>query len=259
MQVQASHGGALPLSLQVMTSKPFTVLLALCAVAAVPAMAERPKYNLVREKGATYVRDVLDEKDRIQIKVLRPTNVYLTKDARNVVDVLRAGRPVDLEAFTRFAYRVRGMGTQGMVVGWVNPRDLEAPPPGMLDNLRKMVERREQVDKLIAAKQVALGMTTDEVAESRGRPTKRSHRLTAEGRTDVWEYIEYENIPQYDYIRDPYTGALFKRFSHYVQIEKGKITVDFQDGVVTALSGMEDLRRKRDLAIVPAPLNIVVP
>lgn len=240
-------------------SKSVTVLLALCALAAAPAPAERSKYNLPREKGATYVRDVLDEKERIQIKVLRPTRVFLTKDARNVVDVLRAGHPVDLEAFTEFAYRVRGMGTQGMVAGWVNPRDLEALPPGLLDNLRQMVRRREQVDKLIDAKQVALGMTTEEVAESRGRPTKRSHRLTAGGRTEVWEYIEYENIPQYDYIRGPCTGAVFKRFSHYVQIEKGKITVEFQDGVVTALSGKEDLRRKRDLAIVPAPLNFVVP
>jgi hypothetical protein len=59
-----------------------------------------------------------------------------------------------------------------------------------------------------------------------------------------------------DYIRDPYSGGMLKRFSHYEQIEKGKTTVEFQDGVVTALNEAEDLRRRRELAIVPVPINI---
>ena len=144
-------------------------------------------------------------------------------------------------------------------MGWVNPRDIDGPPANLLENLKKMIERRDQVDKLIAGKLVALGMTTDEVNESRGEPTKRSNRVTAEGRTDTWEYIEYEKIPQYDYVRDPTTGQIFRRIISYISVEKNKITIDFKDNVVVAVAGMEDLRRKRDLAIVPAPLPIIVP
>ena len=239
----------------------FLILLAVVPMVAAPSSwAGRPKYNLAREKGAVYVRDVLEEKDKIQLKVLKPTPVYMTKDAEGARGTLKAGGTVELEAFTQFALRVRGPSEQGdVVVGWVNPRDIDGPPANLLENLKKMIERRDQVDKLIAGKLVALGMTTDEVNESRGEPTKRSNRVTAEGRTDTWEYIEYEKIPQYDYVRDPTTGQIFRRIISYISVEKNKITIDFKDNVVVAVAGMEDLRRKRDLAIVPAPLPIIVP
>lgn len=218
------------------------------------AVASPPGYNGPKERGAIYLRDVLEETESVKVKVLRATPVYSTKDATGVLGTLFANQEADLEGISNFSLRVRGKGTNGHIVGWVNPRDLEAPDPELIPTLRKMAERREQVVKLIAAKQVGLGMTGPEVAESWGEPTKQESRVTAEGRIDVWEYIDYELIPRYDFYRDPSTGATYRRFSHNEKIEKGKNTVELKDGVVTAISEKKDNSRRRELVTVPAPL-----
>lgn len=221
--------------------------------------AAPPGYKLAKEKGVIYLRDILEEDQKIHFKVVSPTSVFATKDAATRIGAIAAGQTVELEGFTPFALRVRGQGSQGIIIGWVNPKDLEAPEPGMLDALKQMALRREQVAKLVAAKQVAIGMTPAEVAESRGEPTKRESRQTAAGRTEVWEYIAYEIIPRYDTVRDPITGAPFRRFSYNEKIEKGKTSVEFKDGLVAGISEMEDLSRKKDLQVVPSPVEFSWP
>ena len=219
-----------------------------------PATAAPPGYKGPKERGAIYVRDFLEEDEKVKLKVLRATPVFSTKDATGVLGTLDGNQEADLEGISTFSLRVRGKGTNGHIVGWVNPRDLEAADPELLPTLRKMAERREQVLKLIEAKQVALGMTASEVAEAWGQPTKQESRLTAEGRMELMEYIEYELIPRYEYVRDPVTGATYRRFTYNEKIEKGKNTVELKDGVVTAISEKKDNSRRRELLTVPAPL-----
>lgn len=230
----------------------FPLFLAL--VLASPIAAAPPGYKGPKERGATYLKDVLEETEKVKMKVLRATPVYSTKDASGTLGTLDGNQEADLEAISTFALRVRGKGTNGHIVGWVNPRDLEATDPELIPTLRKMAERREQVARLIAEKQVALGMTGSEVAESWGEPTKQESRVTAEARVDLLEYIEYELVPRYDYVRDPVTGATYRRFTYNEKIEKGKNTVELKDGVVTAISEKKDNSRRRELLTVPAPL-----
>ena len=220
----------------------------------VPAFAAPPGYKGPKERGAIYIKDILEEDEKVKLKVLRATSVYSTKDATGQIGTLYGNQEADLEGISTFSLRVRGKGTNGHIVGWVNPRDLEAANPELLPTLKKMAERREQVVKLIEAKQVALGMTAPEVVEAWGQPTKQESRLTAEGRMELLEYIEYELIPRYDYVRDPATGATYRRFSHSEKIEKGKNSVELKDGVVTAISEKKDNSRRRELLTVPAPL-----
>lgn len=228
-------------------------------IQAAPLHAAPPGYKLAKEKGVIYLQDILDEKDKVSLKVTKATPVFSTKDATNQLGTLVAGQQAQLEGFTPFAVRVRGKGGNGMMVGWANPRDFETPSPDFFDTLRKIAERREQVMKLIAAKQAAIGMTTGEVGESLGKPTKRASRQTADGRTEVWEYIDYEIISHYDTVRDPVTGANYRKFAYNEKIEKGKTTVEFKDDVVISLGEKEDLSRKRDLGIVPVPLDFRFP
>ena len=224
-----------------------------------PMHAAPPGYKLAKEKGVIYLQDILEEDEKITLKVTKPTQVFGTKDATNLLGTLTAGQQAQLDGFTPFAVRVRGKTSSGIVVGWSNPRDFESPGPDFFDTLRKIAERREQVLKLIAAKQAAIGMTSDEVAEALGKPTKREFRQNADGRTDVWEYIEYEIIPRYNLVRDPYSGAPIRQFSHNEKIEKNKTTVEFKDDVVVSLGGKKDLSRKRDLGIVPGPVELQFP
>ena len=224
-----------------------------------PVLAAPPGYNLAKEKGVIYLKDILEEDEKVTFKVIKATPVFSSKDAASRIGMIPAGRQVELEGFTRFALRVRGQGTQGMIVGWINPKDAEAPEQDMLETLRKMAERREAVAKLIKEKQVAIGMTPGEVEESRGQPTKRESQLTATGRTDIWEYIDYEIIPRYDVLRDPVTGAAYRRFAYNEKIEKGKTTIEFKDGAVSGIAEKEDLSRKKDLMVVPLPLEFSWP
>ena len=231
----------------------------LCLVAAVYSAPEG--YHLAKEKGVTYIKDILEPRQMetlaqlIRFKTLKPTALYATKDAQTQIGTLLEGQMVELEGFTRFAVRVRGKTAQGIMVGWANPRDLEPAKPDVLENLRKLAERRERVLELIRARQVAIGMTTDEVAESKGEPTKRTARQAANGSSEIWEYIDYEVVPRFEIVRDAITGATYKRFAYNEKIEKGKFSIEFVDGVVSALEESEDLSKGKEARIVPVPID----
>ena len=60
-------------------------------------------------------------------------------------------------------------------------------------------------------------------------PTKTTVRQTEKGRSGSWEFIEYEEIPHYTYVRDPSTGRVFRQLSHVTKEEKGKTVVEFTD------------------------------
>jgi hypothetical protein len=125
---------------------------------------------------------------------------------------------------------------------------------GFVENLRKAAERKRIVDELIARKEVAMGMTIEEVEASLGRPTRKSSRVDAEGRMDTYEYITYDNVPQYNYYRDAY-GRLY-RDVYFIKVETGKVAVEFQEGIVTAVAEMEDDQRGGALKAVPAPVGL---
>jgi len=218
---------------------------------------ERDRYAFVRERGAYYLQDYLPKGTKIELLVLRPTHVFGTVNAERHLGTLLPDKKVELEAISEFAYRVRGEAEHGIVVGWVTPKNLAGLDPSFADNLQKMIERQEIVDELIANRQIAIGMTQDEVNQVLGSPNKREGRVTAEGRVDRWEYIQYEEIPQYQTFRDPYTGGIYRRYTHTERIEKGKIAVDFTNGVVSAMEEMEERPRRRTSAtIVPVPVEL---
>ena len=94
--------------------------------------------------------------------------------------------------------------------------------------------------KLIADHRAAIGMTLDEVGKALGSPTKTTVRKTEKGQSGKWEFIDYEEIPHYTYVREPSTGRVFRQLSHVTKEERGKTVVEFTDDVVTAIEETEN-------------------
>ena len=52
---------------------------------------------------------------------------------------------------------------------------------------------------------------------------------------------------------DPVTGAAYRQFSHVTQTEKSRLTVEFEDNVVTTVEESED-KKEGNVRIVVPPL-----
>lgn len=193
--------------------------------------------SLNREAGAIYLEDVIPQP--IMLKVLRPTTVYLDLGAQRNVGTLIPDREVQLLAMTDRAFRVKGQAQHDQVSGWVRPADIGGMTDEFKENLRKLYERQVLVEDLIANNQVALGMTIGEVVRSMGDPTKKSTTLDKEGRKDTFEFITYKNVAVGNGRLSVLPGGgLYEGFS-YVKVEDTKVTIKFEDEMVTSIEETE--------------------
>ena len=187
----------------------------------------------------------------IKLRVIREAPVFSDKNGSHRLGFLKADQDVELEAMTAKVYRVRGQGTRNGIAGWVAPWAFSHTEKDFAAKLSQLYERQVTVQKIIASNQIAIGMTLDEVSQSRGKPTKTSVRRTAEGDSGTWEYIDFEEIEHFITRIDPISGQAFRQFSHMTREEKGKSTVEFKAGLVTALEETEDSSSSRVKIIVP--------
>jgi hypothetical protein len=152
---------------------------------------------------------------------------------------------------TAKSYRVRGQGTRDGIAGWVAPWAFSSKDPEFVAHLKQLYDRQIQVRALIEAKQVAVGMTLDEVTLSRGKPTKTSVRKTEKGQTGRWEYIDYEEVKNYVTRVNPANGAVYRQLASVTREEKGRTTVEFEGEIVTAVEESEDRQGSNVRIIVP--------
>lgn len=192
----------------------------------------------------------------IELLVAKPGVVYATKDGGRARGNLKVDSKVELVGFTDRAYNVRGTLSNGNgVSGWVSPLALASRDKDFVTNLKKLYERQIKVRELIAKGEIALGMTPDEVGQVLGEPTKTTMRRTAKGRSGSWEFIEYKEQKNYQLVRDPYTGNVFRQLVSVTKEEISNIKVEFENDVVSALEESENKLGGRH-TIVPAPIFI---
>lgn len=235
-----------------MATRTLSILVALLAFNG-GLIADDSSSTLSREPGAFYLDDVLEKP--IKLEVLKPANAYDSLQGDRYLGTLRAGQDVTLLAISDRAYRVRGNAQQGQIAGWAGVGFFKKLDPEFVANLKKAAERQAIIEDLIAKEQVALGMTGAEVVAALGEPTKRSSKLTAEGKTDTLEYITYDRVPQTTYARNV-LGQLY-RTKTYVKVETGKVTITLSDDLVTSIAESEDNKDTRDRGlIVPAPVEL---
>lgn len=228
-------------------------ILALLVIALIlPLAAEtKPRKSLLNsEPDVIYLSDILAEP--IKLKVIKEAPVFSDKEGKHRLGFLKVNQSVDLEGMTDKAYRVRGMGrTNNGIAGWVAPWAFSHPQEDFVAKLKQLYERQIAVNMIIAEEGVAVGMTLAEVEKSRGKPTKTSVRRTAKGETGSWEYIDYDEVKHYVTRIDPVSRQAFRQLSHVTREETGKTSIEFENGLVTAVQETEDQGAGNVRIIVP--------
>jgi hypothetical protein len=228
-----------------------TLSLFLLLVLPIAAQVKRPerKSLLDNDPRVVYLTEMPDK--QIELMIVQDAPVYSDVDGKQKLGTIVANQKVKIEAITDKAYKVRGKGTRDGISGWVGPWAFASKDPNFVENLKKFYTRQLEVNKLIDEKEVAMGMTTDEVAQSLGRPTKSTLRQTPEGQSGKWEFIDYEEQKNYATVRDPATGAYYRQLINVTQIEKNKRVVEFTNGAVSAIEDTESRGAETVRIVVP--------
>lgn len=220
------------------------------------ANAGLEKSNLVKEDGAIYLEDFLDQP--IKVKITQVAAVYSNLTAERWLGNLIAGREAELLAVSEKAYRIRGRAQQGQVAGWISKSAVEGVDKKMEENLVKLHQRQILVDDLIAKHQVALGMTLAEVQASLGKPDARSAKVDKDGHQAVFDYITYERVPQTTVSYDQF-GRAFQSVT-YIKVPTGKVSLSFKDELVASIEESEGSQlaaaQGGGVRIVPPPILI---
>lgn len=228
-------------------------LLSLALLVALPLSAQvkrgERKSLLDNDPRVVYLTEMPDK--QIELMIIKDAPVYSDVDGKQKLGTIVANQKVKIEAITDKAYKVRGKGTNDGIAGWVGPWAFASKDPQFVENLKKFYTRQLEVNKIIAENDVAMGMTTDEVALSLGRPTKSTLRQTPEGQSGKWEFIEYDEQKNYANVRDPVTGNFYRQLVSVTQIEKNKRVVEFTNGAVSAIEDSESKRADNVRIIVP--------
>jgi hypothetical protein len=224
----------------------------LAALALLPLCA-RGAGAVLREPGAVYLEDFLSRP--VKLTTLSETTIYYKSDLARYLGTVRKGEIVELQAVGETAYRVRAKAQQGQVVGWLSPEVLTPLNAEFLENLRKNAARKAEVEALIEKNEVAINMTQEEVGRALGKVSKKTSRLDAKGREEVWEFVRYERVPQQVTGYDRY-GRLVNSIT-YVKVPSGKLAVTFSNNLVTSLEQTEGtFERDARVKIVTAPYVI---
>ena len=222
-------------------------ILALLALT-LPAVALPNKL----ETDVVYTEEFAPE--GIKLKVEKPGWVFESKKGGRKYGALKVGTTVDLIHFTEKAYYVRGKRSNNEgVSGWVTPAAFSSKEPEFIKKLKAVHTRQLTVRQLIEDKEIALGMTPEEVSKVLGEPTKTTLRRTAKGQSQVWEFVEVEVHKHYATVRDPYTGAYFRQYTHSTTEEKSKKVIEFDNGYVSATEFSEQTKKVRP-KIITAPI-----
>lgn len=206
---------------------------------------------LPRETGAIYLEDLAIKP--VKLTVIGEAAVHSQLTSGNYLGNLRKGTPAEVIAISDTAVRVRGTAQQGGVVGWVPAAGLTPMRADFIESVKKNAQRKAEVDALIAKGEAALNMTHEEVTAALGKPQKKSTKLDAKGRQEVWDFIRYVRVPQETVGRDV-QGRLVTNIV-YVKVPAGKLSVTFENNLVSALDQTEGTPEvPGGVQLVPAPI-----
>ena len=216
----------------------------LCAGSATALLDDDPEVVYLRQ---------LDEKlDLTVIDSRFP--VYATKNGKRARGNLREGSKAEIIGFTDRALQIRGVRADGVgMAGWVSAKAFKLPTETFQEDLKELYAREQEVRKLIAAGELALGMRPSEIGQVLGEPTKRTSKRTKDGETTTWEFIDYEIVNHYATLIDPYTRLPYRQLTHTTREVKERIAVTFVDGAVTEIEESEEKSRRRP-RIVTGPI-----
>ncbi len=208
---------------------------------------------VIREEGAIYLEDLLAKPVRLATIANAPC--FWKIDQQKFLGTLRKGQLVEVQAVSDAAYRVRGQAAQGQVLGWVEPKYLSPLKPEFLANLKQNAARQAEVEALIAANEIAINMTPEEVGRALGKPGKKTSKLDAAGREETWEFVRFDRVPQQITGYDRY-GRIVTNYI-YVKVPAGKLSVTFKNNLASGIEQSEGtLVRDAQVKIVALPFRL---
>ncbi|MBC7979703.1 MAG: hypothetical protein H7Y36_03970 [Armatimonadetes bacterium] len=218
-------------------------ILLTCAISLfvmIPHVESKPdrKSLLNSDPDVIYLEEIVDPP--IKLNVVKEGPVFSDKEGKHRLGYLKADQVVILEGMTDKVYRVRGQGTRNGIAGWVAPWAFSHGEEDFVIKLKELYDRQIAVNEIIANGQLAIGMTLDEVSQSRGKPTKTSHRRNSKGDAGTWEFIDYKDIKHYITRIEPVSGQAYRQLSHVTREETGKTTIEFTNNLVTAIEESEN-------------------
>lgn len=237
--------------------------------------ASLPAAPIIREPGSVYLSDFHEKMPRFRL--VAPAPCFSDYRLRNYIGTLRFPQLVQLDAISAEGMlRVRGNARQGGVAAWIEPGYVEGLPPDYLQIAQRAEERRLQIEELIGKKEVAVGMTADEVTRSLGKPQKRTSRTSREGSEQVFEYIKYKLIPQTvftpsyaetiaGYRPEPGEkletvivrgGYGYQTSTVYVKVPVGSVKVGFVNGLVETIEESEGTLAGAGATMVAPPVEL---
>ena len=236
------------------TRRAFSTLVAFIAAIGLTIPADAQRFRkpsaLSREKGALYLEDATEKE--IRLVTTSEASVFSTLRGERRLGVIPAGRSVTIVAVSNTALRVRGRAVHDNVVGWIARSAATPIDEKFISHVRAAGERRQAVDALIAKKEIAVGMTPEEVEAALGPPSERNSRVDAQGRRDSLNYITYRTVSQqvlqYDQYGRPYYTLIPQK------LETGRRSVDFVNGLVASYTESERLRQRGNGRFVPPPI-----
>jgi len=205
--------------------------------------------DIFREGNAAYLEDITENTHYVFLPEATP--IFNEADLTRYLGTLRAGQRLELQAIGDEIIRVKGKAQQGKVSGWIQRASVQNLGEEFAQQVQAAYDRFVTVRDLIANKQVAIGMTQEEVALSLGKPTNTRSRVDTEGRSDVWEFIQYERLPRATGAFDDFGRPIYV----YELIAVSTIAVVFQNGTATAVEETRDnVTRPRSVSIISAPV-----
>jgi hypothetical protein len=205
------------------------------------------------EPGAIGLEDILPKP--LHATVMVETIIYYQSDLQRALGGMGPRTVVQIVAMKDGLFKVRGRAHHGDVAGWVKAKDLKFADPDVPEKLKAFADRHKTVEELVQKHQVAIGMTGDEVKASLGTPTRKSARITAEGREETLEFITYKTVPQTVPGRDRFGNPV--QAVVYVKVESGHLSVTLKSGAVTEIQETQGNPLAGDAAkIVPAPVVV---
>jgi hypothetical protein len=107
------------------------------------------------------------------------------------------------------------------------------------------------ISEMIAAHQVALGMSLAEVRASLGEPSRTNAKVDADGKKDVLDYSVYEKITQMQTTRGQ-DGQLYN-VPVILKVETGTLSISLKNDQVTSIE------ETKGQPLAGSPVKIVPP
>lgn len=174
--------------------------------AGVPSVA--PPEQPPAPSGPVELEGILEKP--LKLRILGTPEIFTNEELTYYLGTLRPNQVAEVLVISDEAFRIRAKAQQGQVAGWVPIEALEPLPPETIQSIRSIAQRKTDVEELIKNKQVAIGMTLEEVRKSLGKPDKTTTSSSVEGESITLDYIKYKNVPQRQTVLNQY-GQLVTR------------------------------------------------